>query len=459
MNSRKTVLEFINRVYRNGLTTTSGGNLSFRDENNDIFITPSGKDKGTLEESDIAQVKPNGEKIGDYKPSMELPFHSKIYKLRPEINGVVHVHSPYLVSYSLLSSAPSTKTCWQFYKTSRQVGLSLYDIPGSIELGEQIAKFIEKGFDSIMMQNHGVVCIGKDMSTAYIKLENLECCAKTCLYAARLKGAQELSNEVLNEYIEYKPFIKVVGRNVINNKDSGNYINNKESSNDKGNNCCDKNFKVVKCCESNDYAKERQQICDFCARTLTHGYFTAGIGVISMRVGGNAFLITPNEFDRGMLKSEDIVLVQDDIAYGGEPDTQWALHKAIYEEKNYVNSVFSGCPPAIMAYAVSDTPIDSRTLPESYIMMREVERLETLSDIRDIKKVSATFSPSTHVVMVKNSCIITTGETITKAFDRFEVSEITARNYLLAGVLGTAKPITEAEIDKIDRYFSLPKKI
>ncbi|RTQ73702.1 class II aldolase/adducin family protein, partial [Listeria monocytogenes] len=66
------------RIYAYGMTTTSGGNLSIRDENDDIWITPSGVDKGALTREDIIQVKPDGTLIGQHKPSVELPFHSEI---------------------------------------------------------------------------------------------------------------------------------------------------------------------------------------------------------------------------------------------------------------------------------------------------------------------------------------------------------------------------------------------
>ena len=47
----------LTRIYEYGMTTTSGGNLSSRDENGDIWITPSGIDKGNLTRADIMQVK------------------------------------------------------------------------------------------------------------------------------------------------------------------------------------------------------------------------------------------------------------------------------------------------------------------------------------------------------------------------------------------------------------------
>ena len=68
----------MNRIYYYGMTTTSGGNLSIRDDNGDIWITPSGIDKGNLTRADMCQVKPDGTVIGPHKPSVELPFHSEI---------------------------------------------------------------------------------------------------------------------------------------------------------------------------------------------------------------------------------------------------------------------------------------------------------------------------------------------------------------------------------------------
>lgn len=74
MKPSKTIIYYINRVYAKNLTTTSGGNLSVMDKDGNIWITPSGKDKGTLKEEDICCVTPDGQVIGKYKPSIELPF-------------------------------------------------------------------------------------------------------------------------------------------------------------------------------------------------------------------------------------------------------------------------------------------------------------------------------------------------------------------------------------------------
>ena len=75
---------FMQRIYDKGLTTMSGGNLSIRDTQGNIWITPAGIDKGTLTRKDIICVPP-GRKLreGPHKPSSELPFHESVYRMRP----------------------------------------------------------------------------------------------------------------------------------------------------------------------------------------------------------------------------------------------------------------------------------------------------------------------------------------------------------------------------------------
>ena len=83
------LVQIMDRIYRNGMTTTSGGNLSILDDNGDIWITPSGIDKGTLKGGDICCVKCDGTVQGPYKPSVELPFHASVFRKHPDIKAVL----------------------------------------------------------------------------------------------------------------------------------------------------------------------------------------------------------------------------------------------------------------------------------------------------------------------------------------------------------------------------------
>ncbi len=94
MHPREQITLIMKRIYNRVLTTTSGGNLSIIDENGDIWITPTGVDKGLMKPSDIVCVKADGTIIGDNKPSSEYPFHLAIYRERPDIRAIVHAHPP-----------------------------------------------------------------------------------------------------------------------------------------------------------------------------------------------------------------------------------------------------------------------------------------------------------------------------------------------------------------------------
>ena len=108
MHPRDQIILVISRIYKRGLTTTSGGNISIIDENGDIWVTPSAVDKGSLQPDDIVCVKKNGTISGRHKPSSEFPFHRAIYESRPDIKSVIHAHPPALVSFSIVRQIPNT---------------------------------------------------------------------------------------------------------------------------------------------------------------------------------------------------------------------------------------------------------------------------------------------------------------------------------------------------------------
>ena len=108
LHPRVILVSTLKRLYDFGMTTTSGGNLSIKDDDGNIWITPSGIDKGTLRPEDVIMVTPDGKEIGPHKPSCELPFHRSVYNLRPDVRAVLHAHSPALVAFSLVGRMPNT---------------------------------------------------------------------------------------------------------------------------------------------------------------------------------------------------------------------------------------------------------------------------------------------------------------------------------------------------------------
>ena len=108
MHPADKIVTIMNRLYYHGMTTSTGGNLSVRDSDGNVWISPSGVDKGGLRREDIIKITPEGEIVGIHKPSVEYPFHLGIYRARPDLHAVLHAHPPALVAFSVVRKIPDT---------------------------------------------------------------------------------------------------------------------------------------------------------------------------------------------------------------------------------------------------------------------------------------------------------------------------------------------------------------
>jgi L-fuculose-phosphate aldolase len=169
------------------------GNLSARCGDM-VVITSSGVANGYLTENDFAVVDFDGNAIEGEKPSSERMLHIEFYKKRPEMNYVMHVHSPYLTAFASAGIALDDKISPEIIYCFENIPLAEYSIPGSKELVEKTSKYFEN-YDVVLMANHGVIIAGKDIKDAFYKLDLCENYAKTVICAKLLGGAKILPEE------------------------------------------------------------------------------------------------------------------------------------------------------------------------------------------------------------------------------------------------------------------------
>src|SRR3954453_3715889 len=195
IHPRDAIMRTMERIYRYRMTTTSGGNLSIRDDEGDIWITPARLDKGSLRRDDIVRVRGDGPAEGSHRPSSEFPFHKAIYEARPEVRGIVHAHPVALVAFSICRKVPDTRLLHQARHICGAVGFAPYALPGSAALGRNIAATFATGFDCVVLENHGVVTAGPSLQNAFERFETLEFTAKTVIKASLLGAVRYLSDE------------------------------------------------------------------------------------------------------------------------------------------------------------------------------------------------------------------------------------------------------------------------
>src|ERR1700722_6749171 len=139
LHPRDEIVQTMERIYRYRMTTTSGGNLSLRDDEGHIWITPARVDKGSLRREDVVCLRSDGRADGRHPPSSEHPFHQSIYRARPDLRAVVHAHPVALVAFSICPQVPDTRLFPQAWHVCGPVGYAPYALPGSEELGRRIA--------------------------------------------------------------------------------------------------------------------------------------------------------------------------------------------------------------------------------------------------------------------------------------------------------------------------------
>ena len=404
------------------MTTLSGGNLSIKKANGDIWITPAGIDKGKLTPNDIVCVKANGEIEGKHKPSSELPFHRAIYEERQDINAIVHAHPQALVAFSIVRNIPDTNIIPQAKRVCGKVGYAEYALPGSEQLGRNIAKAFKQGYNVVILENHGVATVGNDLLNAFHRLETLEFCAKTIIQAKRIGEITALTEEQIFDFDNRKNSLP--------------------------------EFEVI---EHTDKELElRSQIVDILDRSCERFLMISTEGVVSARIDKDSFLITPTGIGRRSIDIEDIVLIKNGFKEKGKnPSRSVQLHDAIYKKNPKINSIITAQPPGVTAYAITNHNFETRTIPESYVVLRDIPKIPYGKQYTNPEEIAVNISEGVNVLLIQNDCILTTGRNILEAFDRLEVAEFSANSLITSKIIADCIRIDDTQIEELNKKFLL----
>jgi L-fuculose-phosphate aldolase len=421
LHPRDQIILIIDKIYRSSMTTTSGGNISIIDDNGDVWVTPSAIDKGTLRPSDIICVRKDGSIEGRHKPSSEYPFHIAIYKCRPELKAVIHAHPPALVSFSIVRQIPNTNVLPQAKNVCGPIGYAPYEIPGSDELGDVIAKEFERGVNAVIMENHGTVVGGKDLSDAFQRFETLEFCARTLIYGNTIGTPNYLSDAQIDAFERQIPRLLPEQRGVEH---------------------------------PSDERSIREHIKKIVHRACEQGLMISSYGTVSVRWKGDDFLITPTNVARWDMQNKDIVQIKDGKREPGKlPSRGTWLHQEIYKKFPHVNSIILTQTPYLMAYSVTGQKIDVRTIPESWIFLQDIPNVPFGSHFAEEEAILNTLSESTPAVIINNDSVLVTGDNLLGTFDKLEVAEFSAKSLTMGASLGKLVPINDEQVENLRKKF------
>jgi L-fuculose-phosphate aldolase len=198
---RKEVARFMRRLYRHGLTTTSGGNISLRVSDKEIVITPSATDKGRMHWKEIGIISFEGKNLTPgLKPSIESEMHLAIYKNR-NVKAIVHAHPVFATSFTAMGRRIDTTLTAEACAILGEPVFVPYALMGTANLAAIVSEYIERS-DILLLENHGILSVGMDLLQAFDKIEVLENAAKMTVIVRMMGKKSPLSAARIGEIKE-----------------------------------------------------------------------------------------------------------------------------------------------------------------------------------------------------------------------------------------------------------------
>ncbi len=200
---KEEIIKYGKHAEEKNLTPGVSGNMSARCGDK-ILITSSGSANGYLSEDDFVLIDFDGNVIeGKKKPSSEKLLHCAFYKMRSDVDYIIHMHSPYLSSFASAGVALDEPIMAENVFYFGKIPLAEYGLPSSTDLVNKTAKFFDE-YDAVLMANHGFIVGDKTIHDAFLKLTLAESYAQVVLNTRILGGAKVLTEQQVKEIYELR---------------------------------------------------------------------------------------------------------------------------------------------------------------------------------------------------------------------------------------------------------------
>lgn len=192
------------RIWNKGYVDGNGGNITVRVGDNLVLCTPTLISKGFMSVDDICMVDLDGNQVAGTRPrTSEVNTHLGIMKHEPKAKSCVHAHPIYATAFAVAGVTPPACLIPEPEVFLGEIGFASYQTPGTPENAEEVGQLAKK-HQSILMQNHGVICWGKDVEDAYWKMENTDAFCHAVTVTMQIGGPKQYGPDKLKELIEIR---------------------------------------------------------------------------------------------------------------------------------------------------------------------------------------------------------------------------------------------------------------
>jgi L-ribulose-5-phosphate 4-epimerase len=179
-----------------GLVWMAGGTVCARDQQTGyVVVTPSGLDYGRLTPADMIVTDMELNLVdGNYRPSVALNLWTNFMRLRPELNAVVHTHSPYATAFSVVYEPIPVITETMADWFGQPVPVTRYLSVEDPEFPTLPVEVMIDGY-AVLLGNHGPITVGKTLGHALERAVTLEEAARTYSIARTIGRPVSLTEE------------------------------------------------------------------------------------------------------------------------------------------------------------------------------------------------------------------------------------------------------------------------
>jgi len=199
--------------------------------------------------------------------------------------------------------------------------------------------------------------------------------------------------------------------------------------------------------------EHREDICRIGQLVFQKGWVAANDGNITIRLDPERILATPTGVSKGMMHHDDLIIVDmkgNKISGRAERTSEIGMHLTIYEMRPDVKAVVHAHPPVSTGYAAAGRPLNLGLLPEVVVGLGCVPLAGYgLPGTPELTEPMRPLIPKYDALLMANHGAVCYGEDVYKAYFRMETVEHFARISLVAELLGGAKTLPRAEVDKL----------
>ena len=211
---KEKIVEVCHKMWQKGWVAANDGNVTVKVAEGRYLATQTGVSKADITPDKIGLIDDEFniiEAAEGWRPSSEVKMHLKCYHDRPDVGAVVHAHPPVSTGFAC-AHLPIDDYC--MIETVIAVGsvpLTPYGTPSTDEVPEAIEPYLQE-HDVMLLENHGALTVGADLTTAYYRMETLELQAQISLVARLLGGVKDIDRDNIDRLIGMRPKYGVTGK-------------------------------------------------------------------------------------------------------------------------------------------------------------------------------------------------------------------------------------------------------